>query len=267
MILIDGEYCEHIPVNDRGLQYGDGAWETIAIQQGKPVRLAWHLERLLQGLAKLGIAAPDVRLLQQEITQVCASHHQAVLKLTITRGQGQRGYKPSANTSARRILQLSAFPEFPTSYTEQGIRLALCETRLAQQPLLAGFKHLNRLEQVLARAEFDTDFQEGLMCDYDGNVIEGTMSNLFIVDQNDQIHTPDLTQCGIQGIMRRFFIQSLADQGIQCHIHALTLSDVKQAKSLFMTNSLIGLWPVREFVGQQYEIAPLLRMLQAIDTQ
>lgn len=263
MIWINGNAAAELPVTDRGLLYGDGVWETIGVQQGRPRLLEWHLERLQRGLQALGITPPDQARLRQEITTACQLQSRAVLKLIVTRGSGLRGYNPRTAVTPTRIVQLSDWPEPPPAYTSTGIRLALCETRLAHQPRLAGFKHLNRLEQVLGRAEFDASYQEGLMRDYDNNVIEGCMSNLFVVMPDGSVHTPDLTQCGIEGVMRRFFIQKLADSGVECHIRALTLRDIQQAQGLFMSNALMGLWPVREFSGKIYKVLPLMRTLQA----
>lgn len=263
MIWINGDFTRYLPVTDRGLLYGDGVWETIAVRQGEPLLLDWHLQRLSTGLQALNICFPNFEALRTEILAACIGQERATLKLIVTRGTGQRGYNPSTATTPNRVLQLSAWARYPASYTEEGIRLTLCATRLAHQPRLAGFKHLNRLEQVLARAEFGSDYQEGLVCDYHGNVIEGTMSNLFLLRADGLICTPDLTYCGIAGVMRRYIIQTLEKFGLQCHIHALTLKDVEQAQALFMTNSLIGLWPVREFSGKQYIVPPLLRDLQA----
>lgn len=263
MIWVNGDIATHLPVTDRGLLYGDGVWETIGVQQGKPQLLDWHLQRLSAGLQALNISFPNLEAFRAEILAACVAQERAALKLIVTRGSGQRGYSPATTTEPTHILQLSPWANYPDNYTEQGIRLTLCETRLAHQPRLAGFKHLNRLEQVLARAEFGGDYQEGLVCDYDGNVIEGTMSNLFVIRTDGSVCTPELTQCGIAGIMRRYIIQTLEKFGSQCHIHPLTLKDVEQAHALFMTNSLIGLWPVREFSGKQYTLPPLLRDLQA----
>lgn len=262
MIRVNGVEADCLPVTDRGLLYGDGVWETIGVQQGRAQLLDWHLERMRGGLQALGITEPDWGGFRQEIHTACANQERAVLKLIMTRGAGQRGYNPATTSAPTRILQISPWPEYPSSYTGQGIRLALCETRLAQQPRLAGFKHLNRLEQVLARAEFGSDFQEGLVRDYAGNVVEGTMSNLFVLSAQGDVCTPDLSQCGIAGIMRRFIIQSLENLGIQCDIRSLSLWEINEARALFMTNSLIGLWPVHEFFGKHYKIVPLIRELQ-----
>lgn len=262
MIWVNGAETDCLPATDRGLLYGDGVWETIGVSQGRAQLLEWHLERLQAGLHALRIPQPDWLRFQQEILTVCQGQERAVLKVIVTRGAGQRGYNPATGQPPTRILQLSPWPEYPPEYAGQGVRLALCQTRLARQPLLAGFKHLNRLEQVLARAEFGNDYQEGLMCDYAGNVVEGVMSNLFIINAAGEICTPDLSQCGIAGIMRRFIIHVLEKYGIRRHICTLELKDIEQAQALFITNSLIGIWPVREFSGQYYGIPSLIRKLQ-----
>ncbi|MGB5598969.1 MAG: aminodeoxychorismate lyase [Thiothrix litoralis] len=263
MIQVNGGVTDHLPVTDRGLLYGDGVWETIGVRQGRPQLLEWHLERLQTGLSALGIASLDWDAFREEISVACAGEKRAILKLIVTRGVGQRGYSPHTLLPPTRILQVTPWPEYPAAYTATGIRLTLCETRLAQQPRLAGFKHLNRLEQVLARAEFGSEFQEGLVRDYHGNVIEGTMSNLFIIRTDGTVATPELSQCGITGIMRRYIAQTLEKFSIECHIQPLALKDVEQAQAIFMTNSLIGVWPVHEFSGNLYNIPLLVRELQA----
>lgn len=263
MIWVNGLASDSLPVNDRGLLYGDGVWETIAIRNYLPQLLDWHMERLLQGLQALAIALPDMEQLMQEIHSACVCKENGVMKLIITRGSGQRGYNPNGLVNTTRIIQVNDYPVFAEDYTQQGIRLALCEIALAHQPRLAGFKHLNRLEQVLARAEFGADFQEGLVRDYHGHVIEGTMSNLFMVMPDGSVHTPGLHACGIAGVMRRFILATLEEWGITCQIRRIRLEEVRAAEALFMTNSLIGLWPVHEFAGQHYNISlPLLRSLQ-----
>lgn len=263
MLLVNGLNQNDISAQDRGLLYGDGVWETIAVRKGLPQLIEWHVERLLWGIQALAIKGLEVDLLQAEIQQICTSNYEyAVLKIIITRGLGLRGYNPNACATPTRILQLTPTLPYPSTYASQGIRLALCQTRLAHQPRLAGFKHLNRLEQVIARAEVGTDYQEGLLLNYEDQVIEGTMSNLFVITHDNQVYTPDLTNCGIAGVMRRFIIQALADFGIACHIRPLNLAEIRSAQTLFITNSLIGLWPVQEFMGHIYEIAPLVKSLQ-----
>lgn len=263
MIWVNGSAAECLPLTDRGLLYGDGVWETLLVKGGQPQLLDWHLERLHYGLQVLKIALPDGNTLRQDMERACQTVQQGVLKIIITRGAGQRGYNPKTDSLPTRIVQITPWSGYPPEYAQQGIRVTRCTTRLAQQPLLAGFKHLNRLEQVLARAEFGDDYQEGLVGDTAGRVIEGTMSNLFLINPTGDVLTPDLSQCGIAGVMRRFIMQTLAESGIQCHIQAVTDRDVEQAQALFMTNSLMGVLPVREYIGKYYAIPPLIRELQA----
>lgn len=251
-----------VPVDDRGLAYGDGVWETIAVKDGVPLLLEEHLARLSWGAQVLNLQGLDLSTLKQQLVEYCQQTERGVLKLIVTRGSGQRGYNPAGLKQPNIILQINAAPHYPSTYYDQGIVLGLCQTRLAYQPLLAGFKHLNRLEQVLARAEFTTHWQEGLVLDYANHVIEGTMSNIFIYTQDHRLMTPDLSGSGIAGIMRGQVLKAAEQLGIVCHIQPLLLQDVLSARSVFMTNSLIGLWPVREFNQQHYVIADSIHTLQ-----
>ncbi|MEN9434879.1 MAG: aminodeoxychorismate lyase [Pseudomonadota bacterium] len=253
-----------VPIDDRGLTYGDGVWETIAVKAGTPLLLDEHLERLAWGARTLQLQGLNLGTLKQQVLKKCQSTsiERAVLKLIITRGSGQRGYNPVGLNTPRIVIQINPAPIYPSTYYDQGIVVGLCKTRLAYQPLLAGFKHLNRLEQVLARAEFESTWQEGLVLDYAGQVIEGTMSNVFIYTHDQVLITPDLSGCGIAGIMRAQVLKMAQGLGIPCRIQPLLVQDVLNAHSVLMTNSLIGLWPVREFNQQHYVIADSIHTLQ-----
>lgn len=264
MMLVNGKATDVLPVSDRGLQYGDGVWETIALRNGNPVQLEAHLQRLQRGLDALSIRHLDSALLTQEIKQITSTSvaTSEVLKIMITRGSGGRGYNPDGCKEPTRILSLHPWPDYPQSYVEQGVDLTLCETRLSHNPQLAGFKHLNRLEQVLARAEFTSEFQEGLVRDINEDVVEATMSNLFVINQDDSISTPDLTQCGIEGIARSQIINQLDKIGVNVLIVKLRVEDVLKAKALFLSNSIINIWPVKTFQDVSYEIPKVVRELE-----
>lgn len=250
--------------HDRGLLYGDGVWETILIKQGKAQLLDAHWQRLVRGVKALRMEGVNLPALKHSVQQTCLSHDLAVLKVIITRGDGVRGYNPVGLNKPRYLVQISDVPQFPESYTQDGIVLGLCEyTRLAYQPLLAGFKHLNRLEQVLARSEFEADWQEALVMDYDDFIIEGTMSNVFVVNQDNVLLTPTLKHTGIEGVMRNQVLLSAEQMGIRTQERPLTLIDIQQATSVFMTNSLIGIWPVKRWGHVEYRIHPLVRQLQS----
>lgn len=263
---IDGMPAETLPATDRGLQYGDGLFETLALRTGRIALLEYHLDRLKEGCERLGMAMPDRDLLRREFSTAAAGRRaDVVLKLMLTRGSGGRGYRPPPEAKPRRILSLHPWPDHPAEWAEQGIRLRLCRTRLAHQPQLAGIKHLNRLEQVLARAEWDEadGFQEGLMLDLEGAVVEGTMSNVFASPREGVLITPDLSRCGVAGVMRRHLLESARRAGIDVQVRALGLPELQDCPEIFLSNSLMGVWPVAEFEGRRHTVGAMGRLARA----
>ncbi len=259
MILVNGESRHTVDVKDRGFQYGDGLFETIEIKQGSPVFLQQHFSRLAKGCDVLGIPFPGVRLLTEEIQKLLLNSSRAVLKLMITRGSGGRGYQQPEKIKPTRIVSLHPFPDYPNHYKLNGIKARFCHHRLSYNPVLAGLKHMNRLEQILARAEWGSpEFQEGLMRDMDGHVIEGTMSNLFLVKKN-KLYTPKLERCGVAGIIRSIIMEAAERDGLEVSQNILNTQDVISADELFLTNSVIGLWPVRSIDHHQFEIGDMTR--------
>lgn len=255
MIWVNGVKTEHIAASDRGLHYGDGVWETIVIKAGKAQFWHEHLQRLQTGLDALGIDF-NIACLDQDLLLVRTAYESQqsyVLKIIVTRGSGGRGYAPPKQVAPNRIISLHPMPHYPEHFYHDGVDVMLCKTRLAHHPQLAGFKHLNRLEQVLARQELDADHFEGLVMDYSDNIVEGTMSNVFIVKDNTLL-TPDLSQCGIKGIMRNAVIEALQAQQLKVQKETkLSVEQVEQADAVFLTNSVIGILPVRSFNGEQYD--------------
>ncbi len=251
MALVNGRRDSALALNDRGLLYGDGLFETIAVQRGIPCHWDRHLRRLLNGCQRLAIRTPDASLLRDESTALCAGVERAVLKIIITRGQGGRGYKPYGQGPPTRVLLRDSWPDYPGHYRDQGIVATRCQMRLARNVRLAGIKHLNRLEQVLARGEWQDEYQEGLLLDTDDRVVEGTMSNVFII-QNDALHTPELNHAGVAGIMRERILACAAEMGLAAYIRQLMLSDIQTAQAVFFCNSLIGIWPVRRLDRQVF---------------
>ncbi|OOZ39016.1 aminodeoxychorismate lyase [Solemya pervernicosa gill symbiont] len=262
MILVNGKRGMTVDLLDRGFQYGDGLFETVAFSGGELAHWDRHMHRLEQGCLRLGIPTPDLELLRKEAQQLIKGEERAVIKLIITRGSGGRGYRPPIEAKPTRIVARYGWPAYPDEFAEQGIWLRLCETPVSINPRLAGLKHLNRLDQVLARGEWDDDqVPEGLMLDADGWVVEGTQSNLFIIKEG-RLVTPDLSRCGVAGIMREVVIEAAAMAGIECEIGALSLESVKAADALFVCNSLIGIWPVRQLGKQLFKIDAITRTLQ-----
>lgn len=261
--LVNGHADTHIDVQDRGLLYGDGLFETIAVHDGQAQLWDRHMQRLQQGCARLAMACPDLGLLREEALTLYKDINRAVLKIIITRGRGGRGYRHDNTCQPSRILGIHPWPDYPVANKQEGITVRICTTRLGSNPALAGIKHLNRLEQVLARQEWsDPLVSEGLMLDSNGYVIEGTISNLFIV-QGDTLLTPDLSDCGVAGIMRGLILERCADMPIQTRITPLKLDDVMACDELFVCNSLIGIWPVRSVAGRDFSVGPLTRRIMA----
>jgi 4-amino-4-deoxychorismate lyase len=244
--VINGELGDVIAVRDRGLQYGDGLFETIAVIDGQPQHFERHLQRLQAGCARLGITAPSAPQIFDDLLKLPVGSERAVLKIIITRGSGGRGYRAALNAVPTRILSLWPWPEYPPDCAEQGVVVRVCDTLLGSNPRLAGIKHLNRLEQVLARSEWnDDDIMEGLMLDQGGNLIEGTMSNVFVLLEGE-LHTPRLEQSGVAGIMRQIVMDHCEGIGSPVIERPISMDELGRAEEIILTNSLIGLWPVRE---------------------
>ncbi|TBN35974.1 aminodeoxychorismate lyase [Pseudomonas sp. BGI-2] len=260
---VDGQPADTLSLKDRGLAYGDGLFETIAVRGGQPLLLDRHLARLVDGCLRLAIAA-DHELIRSELLAYASTLKEGVLKLIITRGDSLRGYAPDPSAQARRILQGNPPAAYPAVHGEQGVRLFPCATRLSRQPLLAGLKHLNRLEQVIARAEWqDTEHAEGLMLDLAGRVIEGVFSNLFLI-RDGVLITADLKRCGVAGVMRAELLFQAESSGVPTQITDISLDQLQWADEVFVCNSVYGVWPVRAYAALSWSVGPLTRKLQTI---
>ena len=257
-ILINGVAQDSISVTDRGLQYGDGLFETMAVINGEIPLWDKHWQRLALGCDKLAITCPDKSQLEHEITMLCQhdediSEQHFVIKLIVTRGKGQRGYRFAKDLAATRILSTYPWPEYPEEYTSKGVAVCYCSTTLSENISLAGIKHLNRLEQVLARNEWADEFQEGLMLNMKGHVIDGTMSNLFVVKDN-QLLTPALSTSGVAGVMRQTIIELAQELSMSVNEKTMTQAEIEQADEIFLTNSLFGIWPVKILANIQFKL-------------
>ena len=260
-ILVNGVPTDRVAALDRGFQYGDGLFETLAVRDGAPLLWDRHLQRLFRGAARLAIPAPAAELLRAEAGQICRDIRRGILKIVLTRGISGRGYAPAAGTTPTRTVGLLPWPDYPAHHRTQGVAAQFCRTLITRHNVLAGLKHLNRLEQVLARMEMNNDCAEGLMRDETGHVVEGTMTNLFIVADTTLI-TPDLTHSGVEGVMRNLVLERAAGLALNCCIAQLTPEAILAAEEIFLTNSLIGVWPVRRLEGREYEVGRVTRKIQ-----
>jgi 4-amino-4-deoxychorismate lyase len=265
MMLINGELRRELCAEDRGLHFGDGVFETIALEDGRALCLDRHLRRLGEGCQRLGIAAPGVSTLEQECARVYHGVERGVMKLVVTRGVSERGYAPARDASPTRIVARYPWPRYPAALRNDGVAVRVCTTRLGRNPRLAGIKHLNRLEQVLARSEdAPAGCAEGLMLDDRGHVIEGITSNLF-VRRDRRLSTPDLCECGVAGIMRELVLEAAAEvDGLEAEIACIGIEDLASADECFLTNSLIGVWPINSLEGKALAVGPVAHALQEL---
>jgi 4-amino-4-deoxychorismate lyase len=254
MFLLNGQSAGSIDLLDRGLHYGDGLFETIAVINEQPLCLDKHLQRLLSGCERLKLNFDDVAILESEINSICKNIDRAILKVTVTAGVGGRGYnRSSSDLKPTRLLAIHPWPDYPDNYLSQGIQVHLCSGRLGHNPGLAGIKHLNRLEQVLARNEWDdANTMEGLMLDIDDNVIEGTMSNLFIILPDKKLITPDLSLCGIEGIVRQYILDNCEELAYTCDVKNISMENIYAASEMFFCNSVAGIMPVRQLADHKF---------------
>lgn len=259
MFLINGAMGSTIDVSDRGFQYGDGLFETIEINQGRLVFFERHIRRLNEGCRRLQIPLEDTGNLVEEAECTAKDVVRGVLKIILTRGTGGRGYRQPDSIKPTRVISVYPFPDSPKNYTRNGITARVCSTRLGLNPALAGIKHLNRLEQILARAEWkDPGIQEGLMLDADGNVIEGTMTNLFYVI-NRQLHTSEILRSGVAGIMREIILELAESNELALSKRYFGIDELLNADEIFVCNSVIGLWPVTQIDGKPFAVGPVTR--------
>ncbi len=261
MRLVNGILAESLNLNDRAIQFGDGVFRTLKVVGGQIEFWPAHYAKLLSDCARIGIAAPSEALLLADIKTL--EPHDHSIKIIISRGESARGYVASAQIQPNRIVQLAPLPAYlPSLYTE-GAVLRVCETRASWQPALAGIKHLNRLENVIARREWsDSAVFDGVMLDRDGWVIEGVMSNIFALIDGVWC-TPQLNESGVAGVYRSLLLKNGFLGTLPVTERPINLDDLYAAKQVFICNSLAGCVPVRQCEQQYWPID--LALIQTIE--
>ncbi len=253
-IWLDGAPATSLPLPDRGLEFGDGLFETLLVRGGRPLYPELHLARLQRGCTILGFpdCAPAARdqLLLAAAETGARDWSWCALRITLTRGAGPRGYAPPADATPRTVISASSLGNTPLHMMKPAA-LGLASMRWPAQPALAGIKHLNRLEQVLAAREYrETGADEAVMLDQQGGVVSVVAGNLFLVHDGRLLTAPVQT-CGIAGTRRDLIIRRWAPAlGLAVQEQALTLAQLEGAQEVFYCNSLLGLRPVASF-GQR----------------
>ncbi|MFV8410533.1 aminodeoxychorismate lyase [Vibrio owensii] len=244
MFLVNGLPQTHISLGDRSFQYGDGCFTTIKTKKGELEHWQAHIERMEACLKTLHIPFPDWSQVLDWVMKAVLNDELAGIKIHISRGTGGRGYSPSGIEGPVVTISNFAFPSHYSSWQENGVPLGVCETRLGIQPLLAGHKHNNRIEQVLAKAEIEgSEFTDAVTLNVQNHVIETTMANLFWV-KDKKVYTPDLSLSGVAGVMRRKVLEFLQTNGYPVQVATFELSDLLNADEVLMCNSLLGVAPV-----------------------
>lgn len=240
--------------DDRGLHYGDGLFETVRFVAGRSPLWDWHMQRLCLGCSRLGLPQPDLSTLSRRAARAAHVHASAVVKLIFTAGGGPRGYARPEPLACRSYIGAQAW----TPSAQVGLRVRWCETRMALQPVLAGIKHLNRLEQVLARSEWQgTTYDEGLMLDMRGLVAAATAANVF-ARIDGRWCTPPVTECGVAGVGRRWLLRQVGAVEAPISIEALMA-----AEACVLTNAVRGPRWMRSLADRQWSPDPEVQALVA----
>jgi len=253
VVFHGGRRVDAVTADDRGLAYGDGVFETMRVHRGAVHWWAAHWQRLRAGAQRLGLSVPDESLVASEL-QALFGRDSGVAKLLVTRGVGGRGYAADDDMTPTWLLSRHAVP----AAVPDGLTLRWCETRLALQPRLAGVKHCNRLEQVLARNEWrDASIHEGLMLNLRGDVVCGTAANLFALIDGAW-RTPDVSECGVAGVCREWVLDATG-----ADVTRLQPDDVERADAVFLCNAVRGILPVARLGDRNWAPHAAVADLQA----
>lgn len=248
--LVNGIEQNHIDIENRGLAYGDGLFTTAKIFNGNIQYLSAHIKRLFIGCEKLGITPPSQSALIKQLTDVANKYSLAVLKVMITANSGGRGYARAKDIGHDLIIMVHEHPCHYDEMARTGIKLGVSKQHMGLNPMLAGLKHLNRLEQVLLREELSTRSEDDLIVtNINHEVIEATSANLFFYLDN-KLHTPDLSQSGVNGIMRQTILQHYPETIVK----PFTLYDLAKVQAMFICNCVMGIIPVTDFNGRELPI-------------
>lgn len=248
-VLLNGQATGDLALS-RGLHYGDGVFRTILVWDSQLIDWDQHMKKLCDDCAALDLEMPDPTLLLREATQLAAGQASAVLKIIIMRKPGGRGYRAEARLVDRLLLTYPA-PKFEARCWDAGVNAFSPVMRLSSQPALAGLKHLNRLEQVLASRHWPEDADEGILCDQAGYLVGGTRSNLFWV-RSGMLQTPALDESGVSGMMRNKIINLGETMRLTTSVVKAPLSELLEADEAFVCNSLIGIWPLRHLEDRDW---------------
>lgn len=246
-MIVNGQSQTFLKLSDRSIHYGDGCFTTISVTNGQAELWDKHLHRLKNACERLYIPFTAWQRLQIDVESLIVDKPNAVLKIIISRGEGGRGYGTQNVSSPNCIISLHDKPNHYDTWRQEGISVTVSPITLGKQSLLAGIKHLNRLEQVLIKQSLQqTDYVDALVCDTDNMLVETSIGNLFW-RQGPVWYTPELIYAGVEGVMRNHVIDKIREfsqlkepiQEVRATIHSLTKAD-----EAFVCNSLLKVVPI-----------------------
>lgn len=266
MFWVNGEQQQTIALGDRSFQYGDGCFTTMLVVAGQIQYWRYHQQRLENCLNALAIQHPDwvsvKQWLEIAIESVPSTVVKSGIKLHISRGVGGRGYSTGGFSTPNITISTFDFPAHYEEWQRNGIALGVCETRLGLNPLLAGHKHNNRLEQILTKSELESHgFADGVVLDLNGHITETSMANLFWLKEGT-LFTPKLDLAGVAGVMRRHTIALADEAGTTVKQGYYTMPELLAADEVFITNSILGIAPVCAIGGQKFPLGIITQSLQ-----
>lgn len=247
MYWVNGQQQQNVDASDRAVQFGDGCFTTLAVESGDPILLSAHINRLKQGCNTLFLPHPNWSELEKQIIDIASlTQTKSVIKIIISRGCGGRGYSSNGFITPTVIISLSSYPTHYRNQQSEGVSLGISPVTLGQNSLLAGIKHLNRLEQVLIKYHLEqTEFDDVLVCDNEGYLVEANAANLFWRKEN-RLFTPNLTNSGVDGIMRQSIFRLAQKNHWEIDIVREKPETLYQADEIWLTNALMPVIPVSQ---------------------
>jgi 4-amino-4-deoxychorismate lyase len=258
--LVNGEIQNFVSASDRGLNYGDGVFETIAVSQSRPRLWQEHMDRLAKSCERLGMNAPPQAVLLRELQTVCAGLPRCLVKIVLSRAHSGRGYSPLIGADPERVVSSHFWPADSSNAAVTGVEAHICEIKLSIQPALGGMKHLNRLEQVLASRELESVAeQEGILFDAEEHLISSISANIFLV-YREQLLTPRLDRSGVRGVMRSRLLKAFK---ARCELRRISREMLDEASEVFLCSAVRGIIPVKSINAFEYPIGPVTREFQS----
>ncbi|HHT9127010.1 MAG TPA: aminodeoxychorismate lyase [Candidatus Brocadiia bacterium] len=245
----ENEAC--ISIRDRGFLYGDGLFETIRAYNGNAFRLDAHLDRLFTSAKEFKIHLNYTPIQLRSAVQNLLTLNKltdAYIRITLSRGtptnpksqipNPKKGFQPTL------VIETKPLTPYPQEYYKHGISIIVSKTRISASWPLAAHKTLNFMNNILSREDANSKgAQEVLFLNTDGHVAECSVSNIFLV-KNNEIITPSLTANILPGITRKTVLEVCKQNGIVAREELFNLERLIAADEVFLTNSLMEVMPV-----------------------